>query len=80
MIFFDKPAKTKSAADDSAITSPIKAAIKFPKPKILDLQIEDQSPTSLRRAKSSLVPDGAAAGDQRTAAGDQSEAGATACL
>ena len=48
MNFFDKPAKTKSAADDYAITSPIKAAIKFPKPKILLLDMPDSASTTLR--------------------------------
>ncbi len=48
MNFFDKPAKTKSAAAESAITSPNKAAIKFPKPKILLLDMPDSASTTLR--------------------------------
>ena len=48
MNFFDKPAKTKSAAAESAITSPNKAALKYSKPKILLLDMPDSASTTLR--------------------------------
>lgn len=48
MALFNRSSKTKPAAAESAIASPNGAAVKYPKPKILLLDIPDSASTALR--------------------------------